>query len=282
MRIFVSIASYRDPQLSDTVYSLFANATLPCRVVVGIYNQLDTVDMMRTNKVSTVSNHRLSWKLFPAALKRVARANTHVEEVDHLSAGGPLYARQALISTFDEQIKSCDIFFQIDSHIDFVAGWDVLVIDALFQTPDWSRSVLSHYPPSKQQMISGDNRVPQMSVAIPCTRYPEITTFKARLVEAPSTPVQSIGLAAGCLAFHTSLIPLYPTERFDGLFQGEEFLLAQTFKMNSVKTYAFPRVVCTHEYNRTGFMIWEDHTNFLQREAKAVKRLTKYLKSMTD
>ena len=118
MKIFVSIASYRDPLLSATIYSIFSKARWPGRVIVGVYNQTvltTNTTALATDTTLAASNERIDWERMPKALRRTAKDNTHVIEVDYMTAGGPLCARQAIVSEFATQIQMCDIFFQIDS-----------------------------------------------------------------------------------------------------------------------------------------------------------------------
>ena len=123
-KIFISIASYRDPVLIDTVNSALANASNPDRLSFGLVIQdieKDIPDFSKYKNISIVTMH-----------PRDAR--------------GAGFARDIAISL----IKDEEYFLQIDSHTMFESGWDELVIEEFNKAKDISKHnkiILSYFPP---------------------------------------------------------------------------------------------------------------------------------------
>lgn len=108
-KIFVSIASYRDPECQYTVKDLFEKALHPERITVGICWQYD-------------NDEDRDCFLVPAPYPNQVRAR-HFALRD--SQGGCWARAQAHALLEDE-----DYVLQIDAHMRFVQGWD----DALLRT----------------------------------------------------------------------------------------------------------------------------------------------------
>jgi hypothetical protein len=144
-RIFVSVASYRDPEAILTVSDLFLKADQPDRVVVGLYEQNDPV----TDKKFTLS-HLLKEEpgnpLVSQLVPRYEADQLRVMTSPCTDAKGPMYAR-ALI---EENLFSGEDFYMIiDSHSLFVHGWDTLCINEWNHANTKSaKPVLSYYAPN--------------------------------------------------------------------------------------------------------------------------------------
>lgn len=78
MKIFVSIASYRDPLLSKTVESIFFKAQLPDRIHIGVYNQINPDD----------TNYKVQYHQMNTKIRDIAQTHTTYKEVDAHTAGG--------------------------------------------------------------------------------------------------------------------------------------------------------------------------------------------------
>ena len=122
MRIFVSIASYCDPVLPFTLERAVAMAADPARLHFGVVDQS------------------------PAGSPRVRApggARLSLVQLDARDARGPCWARALAMSLHDGE----DWFLQLDSHMDFDAGWDErLLAQALALGAPRRRLVLSSYP----------------------------------------------------------------------------------------------------------------------------------------
>lgn len=99
MSIFISIASYRDAELPQTVKSLYENADHPEDLVFGIVSQ----DLKNKHK-------RVDW----------LGDQVRFLEVHAKDAKGAGYARKLAMELYDGE----DYYFQVDSHMRFDIGWD--------------------------------------------------------------------------------------------------------------------------------------------------------------
>ena len=155
--IFVSIPSYRDPECQKTVRDLYAKASNPSRVYVGIASQHDTSN-------DAVETSELYGQLLPGVGVRASsqpqhhllapRGNVRLLSVHYSVATGPCYARTLSQSLY----RGEEYVLNIDSHMRFRANWDSFLISSLEEThlhyhpaaPHESfpfRAIFTTYPP---------------------------------------------------------------------------------------------------------------------------------------
>lgn len=100
MTIFISIASYRDPQLIPTVQDCLAKARRPEQLRFGI-----------------------CWQRGPEEEQELPfrdDARFRVREVDWRDSQGACWARSEIMAMYDGE----DHYLQLDSHHRFAPGWD--------------------------------------------------------------------------------------------------------------------------------------------------------------
>ena len=123
-KIFISIASYRDPVLLMTINSALENADNPDNIHFGLVVQDFDRDIPSFEKYKNIS----LIKMHPR---------------DAMGAG---FARHKAI----DLLKDEDYFLQIDSHTIFAKGWDSIAINQLRYAQDISlnkKVILSSFPP---------------------------------------------------------------------------------------------------------------------------------------
>lgn len=133
MSIFVSIASFRDRELSSTVNSLLSNADSPEEIFLGIVSQ----DLKEKHLDFT-------------HIKNCKQINLHVKD-----ARGAGYARKLAMDLYDNQ----DYFFQIDSHMRFAKHWDSKLKNMLLLAQNDAQTekiILSQFP--APYFIGSDNK----------------------------------------------------------------------------------------------------------------------------
>jgi [Skp1-protein]-hydroxyproline N-acetylglucosaminyltransferase len=108
-KIFVSIASYRDPQCSFTLHNIIDMALKPENLVIVIYQQNDINDLECLNEIDTKG----------AIIKFIKTSN--------IEAKGPCWARFIIQQLWQGE----EYFLQIDSHTRFIKNWDMLCINEL-------------------------------------------------------------------------------------------------------------------------------------------------------
>ena len=107
-KIFVQIASYRDPELVPTIRSLIENCSNPDNLKVCILNQWHPDDNIDLSE----------WKDDP---------RFNIIGVEYDKTKGVCWARNIL----NQQYSGEKYTLQIDSHHRFIKNWDVELIDML-------------------------------------------------------------------------------------------------------------------------------------------------------
>lgn len=121
-KIFVSIASYRDTQLTDTIDSLFINQSGENEIIIGVCMQ-DTEENYNNFKYKDHPN-----------------VKTHF--IPYQEAKGVCYARRLLQQ---EIFQNENYFLQIDSHSRACPNWDKILIKQISKCPS-KKAILSTYP----------------------------------------------------------------------------------------------------------------------------------------
>jgi hypothetical protein len=109
-KIFLSVASYRDPQCPLTVLDAITKASNPEKLVIVICQQNDLEDI-----------ECITTKTRGATIKYIKISNTQ--------AKGPCWARFCINQMWDGE----EYYLQIDSHTRFVESWDIKCIEELKQ-----------------------------------------------------------------------------------------------------------------------------------------------------
>jgi hypothetical protein len=123
--IFVQIASYRDPELENTVRDMIQNAKYPQNLRIGIcrqYNETDGFDTLG------------EWR---------EDERFRILDVPYLESKGACWARNQIQQTYNSE----DFTLQIDSHMRFAPDWDqtfIQMIDQL-QSQGYPNPLLTGY-----------------------------------------------------------------------------------------------------------------------------------------
>jgi hypothetical protein len=139
--IFVSIASYRDPECQWTVKDLFEKAKYPERIFVGICWQFIAAEDQEFFQLETR----------PDQVRRI--------DFDALESKGASWAKVQAMSLWQGE----DYVLNIDSHMRFSQDWDEQMIDMLEMCPS-EKSVLSTYPAQYTPPNILDDSTPQLVV----------------------------------------------------------------------------------------------------------------------
>jgi hypothetical protein len=127
-KIFVQIASYRDPQLIPTIKDMLANAKKPKNLVFSIARQFheddgfDNLDEYRKDK------------------------RFKILDIPYLESKGVCWARNLTQQLYDGEAYT----LQIDSHMRFVKDWDDILIKMIkgLQKDGYPKPLLTGYVPS--------------------------------------------------------------------------------------------------------------------------------------
>ncbi len=124
-KIFIQIASYRDPQLVPTIRDCINNADKPENLVFGICWQRDEKESLE--EFATDPRFKII-------------------DVPHLKSRGACWARNSIQQLYGKE----EYTMQLDSHHRFVKGWDTLCIKMIkdLQKKGHKKPLLTGYIPS--------------------------------------------------------------------------------------------------------------------------------------
>lgn len=268
--IFVSVASYRDPECADTVFDLFQKAACPYRIYVGVCQQNYPVD----EDVMTGYT-----KMMEAKGVGDFRNQIRVYSLDASSAKGPMLARSYIEQYLYRQEK---YYLVIDSHTIFANHWDLKAIHMLKQCPS-AKPVLTMYPENYTHRNHTCDDMPASYFRFKRfndkARLPEIEgpLFRQKL----SHPCPSLFWGA-CFSFTLgqviSEVPFDPHCPY--VFIGEEISMAARLFTHGWDLYHPLSMLVLHRWNRLRPTFWEqfqgtsqEHVARREAEQKGYARL---------
>jgi hypothetical protein len=251
--IFVSIASYRDPDCQNTVRDLFEKAAYPDRVFIGI-----------------------CWQFVPKEDDDCFTQETRPEQVRtirvHASESkGACWARSKVQSLWQGE----DYYLQIDSHMRFAPGWDELLIGMLGRCAS-PKPVLSTYPLT---FTPPDTYGADGVVTIYPKEFDDFGVMAQRseiasLPDAPPVPRQNAYIGAGLIFAAGSIVTEVPYDPYI-YFEGEEITLAVRLWTSGWDIFVPNAVVAYHDYGRRPERPrhWKDQTDWDTLNQHARKRI---------
>lgn len=260
--IFVSIASYRDPDCRNTVRDLFAKASFPERVVVGLCLQIVPGEDEDCRVSADVSQQ------------------LRVIEVHAAESRGACWARSQIQSLW----RGEEYFFQIDSHMRFVAGWDEKLIAMLAKCPG-KKPLLSTYP---LEFTPPDQLAPDRLVTIRPKGFDNdgILTQNSTLSplgEASVPPALACFISAGMLFAPGSIVEEVPYDPHL-YFTGEEISLGARLWTHGWDIYCPNQVIAYHNYSKQEERPrhWVDQTDWTELSRRSHRRIRHILKIETS
>lgn len=245
-RIFVSIASYRDPECEHTVESLLENAKNPENIKVVVLQQ----------------NHPLD----PFGL--VSHGNVQAITLPHTEAMGPVWARYLL----QKQWNGEEYFLQIDSHTQFEPNWDQLLVDML----PGPKTVITQYLPEYDHKTKSKTRRTRSHLYVKGFGADGFTRIQSDYTSGASgDKVESYAWAA-CFSFSKYDIlgdaPYDPYLPY--LFFGEEMDVTLRLYTRGWKFYS-PNIPLAYTTFYRGYRktIWSDRNHNKRLEKLSRKRL---------
>lgn len=259
--LFVSIASYRDPELIPTLINLIEEAKYPQRLHIAVCWQ-DEGDIqpfidagMTPGENRDHEGHQLFHFDYQGAVIEVLY-------VHYFASQGACWARNLVESCYRQQ----DYFLQIDSHCRFVTQWDSEMIAMLEALREQSpQPVLSSYPPG---YTPGEDEKR--------TDYVSRLIFNGftdegivQLTSAPfsdSAPRRCGYLAAGFVFADGHFVTRVPNDP-QIFFMGEEIAMAARAWTHGYDIWSPHRILLWHFYMRdTHPKVWGDHSNEAKKE----------------
>lgn len=183
-KIFIQIASYRDPDLNNTIYDLINNAAYPSRLFFGICDQYDNI-----NKIDD---------------KLKQYINISILSIPYDESRGTCWARSLTQSLFNGE----DFTLQIDSHTRSEPNWDEKIID-LYSSFNSKNIILSTYP---SMFTPGQNYNEYNKEIYSCHVYGMkngLINARPRKLVDKTKPMRATSLAAGFIFGSGDIIILY-------------------------------------------------------------------------
>jgi hypothetical protein len=250
-RIFIQIASYRDPQLVPTVLDCLAQAADPASL-----------------------HFCIAWQHGPEERVEEFRNHAHVTLIDipHEESQGACWARNQI----QQRYRGEEFTLALDSHHRFVPGWDRKCLEMLrsLQGQGHPKPLLTTYAPPFQPANDPAGRQ-TYSTKMDFDRFsPEgAILFRASaLPETVTGPVPARFASAHFLFTLGAFCNEVPHDP-ELYFHGEEINLAVRAFTHGYDLFHPHEILCWHEYTREGRQKhWDDHSEWHLRNGSAHAR----------
>tara|TARA_B100001057_G_scaffold367970_1_gene371396 strand:- start:1167 stop:2174 length:1008 start_codon:yes stop_codon:yes gene_type:complete len=254
-KIFISVASYQDPLLLETLCSAYQNAENKDNLVFGVCEQAD-------NGINVQSIN------FKDQIK--------YELLDPLMAKGPCWAR-ARIQHF---ISNEDYFLQIDSHTIFAKNWDEILINyhAWLEKCLENNFVITGYP----RGFKPNKKLDNFELNTSYKKTLGITFREKRMFEDgyysmqksfpanTNLPARGLLIAGGFIFARREFVSLIPYDpKF--YFHGEELSVALRLYTNMWDVVHIPKIPLFHLYTDVDNMIRKLHWDPEDDKNRAIK-----------
>lgn len=255
-KIFISIASYRDPELVPTIKDCIANASDPNNLVFGICHQYspddewDNLDEFKDDKRFRILSY------------------------NYKDAKGVCWARNKIQDLYEDEQWA----LQIDSHHRFAKDWDKLCIRMFDDSrrAGWDKPLLTAYIPSYNPENDPEERVHEpwylgydrFAPEGPLHTRPH-TIENHHTLKLPVPARFFSGHFAFTIGQWMKEVPYDPNL----YFHGEEITMAVRSFTHGYDLLAPHQVVCWHFYGRDqNIRHWQDH-DFSMRDQISFERV---------
>lgn len=255
VEICVLVASYRDPECVPTLTNLFAQARWPGRVSVALVSQEEPVDRLKLTGVLATWRKQIS----------IHRSKASQSQ-------GVCWARHQC----QKLLKNQKFILQIDSHMRFEQGWDVLLLATWLHCRD-PKAVLTAYPAGYQP-----NGEIQLGVfhGMVAKNFDKdgvlLFTGKPRFVDggsAPSRPLPGAFVSANFLFGPAKLVQDVPYDPRLYFF-GEEVTLSVRLWTHGFNIYHPNRAILYHFWDRAARTThFADHPDWIERDRLSKSRV---------
>lgn len=303
--IYISVASYRDPECRPTVEDAFLRAEYPERIRMAIINQRakeddELVEDTGSDKKENGTEATTSTTVLPSCYKPEMPCDTHPEQVfckyQHLIdvyelpaelSIGPVFARHLAHRMYRGEYFA----MQLDSHVRFIKHWDTDIISQWKSTKN-EMAVLTVYLSDLIDSIDPITHESKRTTRpIMCvTRYEDQGKMRhlrhGKQPEGPS-PVQGEPQleplwAAGFSFARGHFVVQVPYDQYQPMvFQGEEISIGLRGFTFGYDYYAPERSVCFHMYavreneskRKKVKVFWENKQFYPGAAVEGMKRL---------
>lgn len=254
-KIFISVASYQDPLLLETLCSAYENAANKDALVFGVCEQADNgIDIQSIN--------------FKNQIK--------YELLDPVMAKGPCWARARVQQLMTDE----EYFLQIDSHTIFTKNWDKILLNyhSWLEKCLENNFVITGYPrgfkPNKELTSFELNTAYKETLGI---TFREKRMFEDGYYSMQKSfpadtklPARGLLIAGGFIFAKKVFVTLIPYDpKF--YFHGEELSVALRLYTNMWDVVHIPRIPLFHLYTDVENMIRKLHWDPEDEKDRAIK-----------
>jgi hypothetical protein len=251
-RIYVSVASYRDPQLKPTLKNLIKTADNPDNLRICVAWQHSREDV---------------WDELDA-YKDDKRFD--ILDLDASQSRGVCWARQMVQRHWHNE----GYYFQIDSHMRFMKGWDTKLKNMIkmLQEDGHEKPILTTYVPSFDAE-SGEKKMENWKMIF--DRFtPEGVVFHRPEPFTSSNPIRFLPTQFFSAHFMFTIGKWAKEVQYDPniYFHGEEITLAVRSYTHGYDSFVPYQNMAWHEYTRKGRRrVWDDDKEWVQKNEKSLK-----------
>jgi hypothetical protein len=256
-KIFVSIASYRDPELVKTIKSLLENADSPNDLFIAIAWQHSIDD-----EWDTLDEYKKDERF-------------HIIDIDYSSSKGVCWARSLIQDYYSDE----DYYLQLDSHHRFEKSWDTTLKDSLnylrsigYYKPVISAYLPSYNPKTEERLnevwgLNIDRFLPQ---GPPFLRPYTVNDWKTLV-----SPFRARFISAHFIFTLGSFVKDVPYDP-NLYFHGEETSLAVRAYTQGYDLFSPHKPIIYHEYTRDSKKKhWDDSVEWSDLNVKSYERFRK-------
>ena len=258
--IFMSLASFREPELRDTILSALENAKHPENVHFGVYSQADGDEHPDLSDI-------------PNLVECVVPAS---------EAKGPGYARAQVADLYGGQ----DYFLQIDAHSIFPKDWDEKTINLYkkIQKEQKQKKVIISFwgkpytRDKKGNILLGKWENGEWPVNVPhkteCVPHGGVWIGGRTPLEKSEKYYGEAAVALGGFIFATAdILDEIPYDA-EIAWHGEEFGFSLRAYTRGWKIYSPREVLLYHNYSRHGNpRVWDDNPKWEAMQIKGRERI---------
>lgn len=252
--IFVSIASYRDPELIPTLKNMIENAAAPENLHIAVcWQQQEQKNVFESAGMSL--KEKTSLDTFEKLIYGYLKARISIIKVNYFQSEGACWARSLAEKCFENE----RYFLQIDSHCRFIRHWDneMIEIHTALQAKS-VKPVLSYYPPG-YEAGEHENRGKQVSrVSFREFNSAGIPLFSPSIFNS-NGPVRNSYLAGGFIFAEGCFVKEVPNDPAI-FFEGEEITMSARAFTHGYDIYIPDKILLWHFYSRNHCKkVWSDH-----------------------
>ncbi len=253
MKIFIQIASYRDPELEKTIKSAIENAKRPKNLVFGIARQFHPED-----KFDTLNEYRKDKRF-------------RILDIPFEKSNGACWARNQIQQLYQGE----EYTLQIDSHMRFAKNWDDEMIKMIkqLQKKGHKKPLLTGYVSSFNPDNDPQERIPDPWRMVFDRFIPEGAVFFLPETipdwQELKEPVPARFYSAHyCFTLGEFSKEVQHDPEF--YFHGEEISIAARAHTHGYDLFHPHRTLIWHEYTRKGrTKQWDDDRNWVDKNNRA-------------